>query len=183
VRPLLPKELEEKHSSEHISFENALDKGIEITREDKKEEKAEFQFDAVFKPDSTQIQIFGEGNFLYSSLISVLKILISVSQLVRSSLDGYNVTIFAYGQTGSGKTFSMEGPEDVYENEEMQGIIPRSFEFLIDAVEKSAEKGWIYKLEASYLEVYCEELNDLLHSTFFRILALFNSPIQAAIKS
>ncbi|CBY22292.1 unnamed protein product [Oikopleura dioica] len=145
VRPLLPKELEEKHSSEHISFENALDKGIEITREDKKEEKAEFQFDAVFKPDSTQIQIFGE-----------------VSQLVRSSLDGYNVTIFAYGQTGSGKTFSMEGPEDVYENEEMQGIIPRSFEFLIEAVEKSKEKGWIYKLEASYLEVYCEELNDLL---------------------
>jgi kinesin family protein C1 len=54
----------------------------------------------------------------------------------------------------------------------MQGIIPRSFEFLIDAVEKSAEKGWIYKLEASYLEVYCEELNDLLHGAFFRILAL-----------
>ena len=64
MRPLLPKELEEKHSSEHISYENALDKGIEITREDKKDEKAEFQFDAVFKPDSTQIQIFGEGNFL-----------------------------------------------------------------------------------------------------------------------
>ena len=161
MRPLLPKELEEKHSSEHISYENALDKGIEITREDKKDEKAEFQFDAVFKPDSTQIQIFGEGNF-YSFLIAVFLILISVSQLVRSSLDGYNVTIFAYGQTGSGKTFSMEGPEDVYENEEMQGIIPRSFEFLIEAVEKSKEKGWIYKLEASYLEVYCEELNDLL---------------------
>ena len=61
----------------------------------------------------------------------------------------------------------MEGPEDVYENDEMQGIIPRSFEFLIDAVEKSAEKGWIYKLEASYLEVYCEELNDLLQGAFF----------------
>jgi kinesin family protein C1 len=161
VRPLLPKELEEKHSSEHISFENALDKGIEITREGQKDEKAEFQFDAVFKQDSTQIQIFGEGNFLYSSLIAIFSILFSVSQLVRSSLDGYNVTIFAYGQTGSGKTFSMEGPEDVYENEEMQGIIPRSFKFLI-AVEKSKEKGWIYKLEASYLEVYCEELNDLL---------------------
>ena len=71
MRPLLPKELEEKHSSEHIGFENALDKGIEITREDKKDEKAEFQFDAVFKPDSTQIQIFGEGKFLgFSSLIS-----------------------------------------------------------------------------------------------------------------
>jgi kinesin family member C1 len=96
-----------------------------------------------------------------NNLISVLKISCSVSQLVRSMLDGYNVTIFAYGQTESEKTFSMEGPEYVYENEEMQGIIPRSFKFLI-AVEKSKEKGWIYKLEASYLEVYCEELNDLL---------------------
>jgi kinesin family member C1 len=119
-------------------------------------------FYAVFKPDSTQIQIFGDGKFFlrFSSLISIL--LFTVSQLVQSSLDVYNVTIFAYGRTGYGKTFSMEGPEDVYENDEMQGIIPRLFEFLIDAVEKSAEKGWIYKLEASYLEVYCEKLDDLL---------------------
>ena len=94
---------------------------------------------------------------------------------MRSSLDGYNVTIFAYGQTGSGKTFSMEGPEDVYENEEMQGIIPRSFEFLIEAVEKSKEKGWIYKLEASYLEVYCEELNDLLEGESVKLKRLLNN--------
>jgi kinesin family member C1 len=112
VRPLLPKELEEKHSSEHIGFENALDKGIEITREDKKDEKAEVQF-------SNRIQLKfkfpAKVHFLrFSSLISKSSFLIflfTVSQLVRSSLDGYNVTIFAYGQTGSGKTFSME---DVY---------------------------------------------------------------------
>ena len=61
MRPLLPKEIEENHTADHISFENALDKGIEITREDKKGEKAEFEFDAVFQPGSTQMQIFGEG--------------------------------------------------------------------------------------------------------------------------
>ena len=82
--------------------------------------------------------------------------------MVRSSLDGYNVCIFAYGQTGSGKTFSMEGPENVYDEPELTGIIPRSFEYLIETVEKAKEKGWSYTLEAAYLEVYCEELRDLI---------------------
>lgn len=56
----------------------------------------------------------------------------------------------------------MEGPENAYDDEEFIGIIPRSFEFLINTIEKSKEKGWSFELEASYLEVYCEELRDLL---------------------
>ncbi|CAN0258536.1 unnamed protein product, partial [Ectocarpus sp. 8 AP-2014] len=52
-----------------------------------------FEFDRVFKPDSSQEGVFE-----------------AVSPLVTSVLDGYNVCIFAYGQTGSGKTFTMEGP-------------------------------------------------------------------------
>ena len=142
IRPLLPKELAENHTSDHITFNT--DNGLELEREEKKE-KTEFEFDKVFQPSSTQAQVFEE-----------------VQQLVRSSLDGYNVCIFAYGQTGSGKTFSMEGPENAYDDEEFIGIIPRSFEFLINTIEKSKEKGWSFELEASYLEVYCEELRDLL---------------------
>jgi len=144
IRPLLPREIEENHVDTHITYENNPDKALEILPEGKKE-PSEFEFDKVFRPGSTQGQVFEE-----------------VQQLVRSSLDGYNVCIFAYGQTGSGKTFSMEGPEDVYENEDMVGIIPRSFDFLMETVEKSKEKGWTYSLEAAYLEVYCEELRDLL---------------------
>ena len=144
IRPLLPREIEENHVDSHITYENNPDKALEILPEGKKE-PSEFEFDKVFRPGSTQGQVFEE-----------------VQQLVRSSLDGYNVCIFAYGQTGSGKTFSMEGPEDVYENEDMVGIIPRSFDFLMETVEKSKEKGWTYSLEAAYLEVYCEELRDLL---------------------
>ena len=144
VRPLLPKELADNHTSDHITFASNMDKGIEIQREDKKD-KTEFEFDKVFQQNSTQTEVFDE-----------------VQQLVRSSLDGYNVCIFAYGQTGSGKTFSMEGPENAYEEEELVGIIPRSFQYLIETIESAKEKGWKYDLEAAYLEVYCEELRDLL---------------------
>ena len=36
VRPLLPAELEENHTADHITFDSNMDKGIEIEREDKK---------------------------------------------------------------------------------------------------------------------------------------------------
>ena len=45
------------------------------------------------------------------------------------------------------------------------GIIPRSFDYLINTIEIAKEKGWEYKLEASYLEIYCEELRDLCEDT------------------
>ena len=51
-----------------------------------------FEFDRVFLPVSTQIEVYAE-----------------VHPLVVSAMDGYNVCICAYGQTGSGKTFTMEG--------------------------------------------------------------------------
>ncbi len=43
--------------------------------------------------------------------------------VVLSSLEGYNATIFAYGQTGSGKTFTITGGAERYVD---RGIIPRS---------------------------------------------------------
>ncbi|MCO5571946.1 hypothetical protein L7F22_025697 [Adiantum nelumboides] len=51
-----------------------------------------FTFDRVFKPHTSQADVFEE-----------------VAHLTQSVLDGYNTCIFAYGQTGSGKTHTLEG--------------------------------------------------------------------------
>lgn len=70
-------------------------------------------------------------------------------------LDGFNCTVFAYGATGSGKTFSMAGtPEN-------PGIMSRSVEYIF---QKLDERKGQHKLRLSYLEIYNEQIRDLLVS-------------------
>ncbi|PWW77493.1 kinesin-domain-containing protein [Tuber magnatum] len=76
-----------------------------------------------------------------------------ISQLVQSALDGYNVCIFCYGQTGSGKTYTMSSED---------GMIPRAVHQIYATAKGLEEKGWIYKMEGSFVEVYNENINDLL---------------------
>ncbi|PNY29690.1 Kinesin-like protein [Tolypocladium capitatum] len=95
-----------------------------------------FEFDRVFTPGTQNEEIFGE-----------------ISQLVQSALDGYNVCIFCYGQTGSGKTYTMSSDD---------GMIPRATHMIYDTITKLKEKSWEYTMEGSFVEVYNEELNDLL---------------------
>ncbi|GKT66832.1 kinesin family protein [Colletotrichum tofieldiae] len=95
-----------------------------------------FEFDRVFDPSAQNQDVFDE-----------------ISQLVQSALDGYNVCIFCYGQTGSGKTHTMSSSD---------GMIPRATHMIYDTVTKLREKQWTYKMEGSFIEVYNEELNDLL---------------------
>jgi len=98
-----------------------------------------FKFDRAFTARACQEDVFAE-----------------VSQFVQSALDGYNVSLFAYGQTGSGKTHTMFGSNgDV-------GIIPRSIAQILEAVEEQKENNWEYALEASFLEIYQEQVFDLL---------------------
>ncbi|ELU08954.1 hypothetical protein CAPTEDRAFT_178367 [Capitella teleta] len=73
-------------------------------------------------------------------------------------LEGYNGTIFAYGQTGTGKTFTMEGLRSL---PELRGIIPNSFAHIFGAIAK-AEGDVRFLVRVSYLEIYNEEVRDLL---------------------
>lgn len=77
------------------------------------------------------------------------------SPLVVSVLDGYNVCIFAYGQTGTGKTFTMEGTEN------NRGVNYRTLEQLFQIAEERKETH-SYKISVSVLEVYNEQIRDLL---------------------
>ncbi|KAL4622505.1 kinesin-like protein KIF17 isoform X1 [Arapaima gigas] len=77
--------------------------------------------------------------------------------LVEGVTEGYNGTIFAYGQTGSGKSFTMQG---IAEPPAQRGIIPRAFEHIFETIQCAENTKFLVR--ASYLEIYNEEIRDLL---------------------
>ncbi|GAA6093065.1 kinesin-like protein KIF3A [Tachysurus ichikawai] len=101
-----------------------------------------FTFDTVFSPDSKQLDVYN----------------LTARPIIDSVLEGYNGTIFAYGQTGTGKTFTMEGVRAV---PELRGIIPNSFAHIFGHIAK-AEGDTTFLVRVSYLEIYNEEVRDLL---------------------
>ncbi|XP_053116925.1 kinesin-like protein KIF15 isoform X2 [Hemicordylus capensis] len=111
-----------------------------------------FTFDHVADMDTTQESVFS----------SVAK------NIVESCMNGYNGTIFAYGQTGSGKTFTMMGPPDSDNfTHNLRGVIPRSFEYLFFLIEREKEKagaGKSFLCKCSFIEIYNEQIFDLLDS-------------------
>jgi hypothetical protein len=85
--------------------------------------------------------------------------------MIDSFFEGYNQTIMAYGQTGSGKTFTMGTASDESEPgiDKDSGILPR---FIVDAFGRIAKLKETKEVTAtvSFLEVYNEQLKDLLAS-------------------
>ncbi|CAH0664246.1 unnamed protein product [Spodoptera exigua] len=79
-----------------------------------------------------------------------------VRPLVASVLDGFNGCVFAYGQTGTGKTHTMEGTPD------HEGIIPRAFRHIWAHIENSASPDVTHLVSCSYIELYLEDVRDLL---------------------
>ncbi|XP_064614388.1 kinesin-like protein KIF11-A [Liolophura sinensis] len=109
-----------------------------------------FSFDHVFAAHTPQIEV-------YKGI---------VTPIIEEVLMGYNCTIFAYGQTGTGKTFTMEGErtEDAtisWEEDPLCGIIPRAMHNIFERLQASEVE---YSVRVSFLELYNEELFDLLGS-------------------
>jgi kinesin family protein 5 len=88
--------------------------------------------------------------------------------IIDGVLSGYNGTLFAYGQTGTGKTHTMMG-EDVHADS--RGIIPRALDHIFEAVEENSDK-FTYELNMSYVQLYCELLQDLLEPDFSKTLTI-----------
>ena len=78
--------------------------------------------------------------------------------MLDNALKGFNACLFAYGQTGSGKTYSMMGiPSD-------PGVIPRLCkELFLRASRMKAEHGSSVAVTCTYLEIYNENVRDLLN--------------------
>ncbi|KAE8574211.1 hypothetical protein XENTR_v10003328 [Xenopus tropicalis] len=114
-----------------------------------------FTFDAVYDSNSKQVELYDE----------------TFRPLVDSVLLGFNGTIFAYGQTGTGKTYTMEG---VRIDPEKRGVIPNSFEHIFTHISRSQNQQ--YLVRASYLEIYQEEIRDLLSKDQSKRLELKERP-------
>ena len=81
----------------------------------------------------------------------------TMNDIIKSSVQGYNGTIFAYGQTGSGKTFTISGSPNSFT---YRGIIPRAITRLFNEISNKPE--FDFNIQISYLEIYNEIMFDLL---------------------
>lgn len=153
-RPMNQKEIAQGH--QRIIEMNVKKGTIEINNPAKKEEVPRmFTYDSVYDWNSKQIDLYDE----------------TFRQLVDSVLEGYNGTIFAYGQTGTGKTFTMEG---VRSDPILRGVIPNSFEHIFTHIARTQNQQ--YLVRASYLEIYQEDIRDLLSKDQSRRLELKERP-------
>ncbi|ETP46819.1 hypothetical protein F442_07016 [Phytophthora nicotianae P10297] len=165
IRPMLPRELAHNAStcvSKSRGEENAIELHDGATGERK------FTFDHVFPQTATQTELYDAA----------------LQPWMVSFLQGFNVTVIAYGQTGSGKTHTMgnhmpstsllsnnlfarspstgdtdEESVDTVDSDE--GLIPR---FLHQLFAKLNDSGSKFQLSVSFLEIYGEDIHDLLDS-------------------
>uniref|UniRef100_A0A8C7YLV8 Kinesin family member 4 n=1 Tax=Oryzias sinensis TaxID=183150 RepID=A0A8C7YLV8_9TELE len=139
-RPLVPKEINEGCQC-CLAFVPGEPQVIVGT------EKA-FTYDYVFDPTAEQEEVFSSA----------------VSPLLRGLFRGYHATVLAYGQTGSGKTYSMGGTyTSAQENDPSVGVIPRVIKKIFEEREKKTDSE--FSLSISYLEIYNEDILDLLCSS------------------
>ncbi|CAL1399189.1 unnamed protein product [Linum trigynum] len=138
---------DEKHLVSHAVISCNEKKGLVslVQNTAHKQIDKSYQFDKVFGPTCEQTDLFDSA----------------VTPIVNEVLEGYNCTIFAYGQTGTGKTYTMEGGM-VSEDGEFPsdaGIIPRAVQQIFEVLEARSED---YSMKVTFLELYNEEIMDLL---------------------
>ncbi|XP_025977570.1 kinesin-like protein KIF18A [Dromaius novaehollandiae] len=105
----------------------------------RKKKDLKFVFDAVFAESSSQLEVFEH----------------TTKSVLDGFLNGYNCTVLAYGATGAGKTHTMLGsPQD-------PGVMYLTMMALYNCMDQIKEDK-ICNVAVSYLEVYNEQIRDLL---------------------
>ena len=120
---------------------------------------SEFNFDRVFAPASMTRELYD------AALVDT----------VTSVMDGFHASVFCYGQTSSGKTHTVQGRDGIDQlaarGGELDsggtgdlaadpGLIELALRSVFDYIAEHQEREFL--LRVSYLEVYNEQVNDLL---------------------
>ncbi|KAJ8984488.1 hypothetical protein NQ317_006148 [Molorchus minor] len=117
-----------------------------------------FNFDRIFRSHSSQLDIY-KG---------------VVAPMIPDVISGYNCTVFAYGQTGSGKTYTMTGDKckfvEDWKTDPEAGCIPRAAAHIFEELQLEKHER---SVKVSYLELYNEEIRDLLNDEDI-VLPIFN---------
>ena len=106
-----------------------------------RQQRTTYHFDRVLGTMSSQEEVFQQ----------------TIKGNIPDVLSGFECTMFAYGQTGTGKTHTMEGD---LANSDNHGVIPRAAQAIFDQL--ADPKYCESEVTASYLEIYNEDLADLL---------------------
>ncbi|OLL25260.1 Kinesin-like protein 6 [Neolecta irregularis DAH-3] len=105
----------------------------------KKVKDIRYAFDRIFDQNSSQEEVYSK----------------TVQPLINGLFEGYNATVFAYGATGCGKTHTTSGtPED-------PGLIFLTMRELFEKITDIKDDKSV-ELSLSYLEIYNENIRDLL---------------------
>ncbi|XP_013723278.2 kinesin-like protein KIN-7A [Brassica napus] len=151
LRPLNKKELLAKDQVAWQCVDSHTIVSKPQAHHERSHQQSSFTFDKVFGPESFTEDVYEDG----------------VKNVALSALMGINATIFAYGQTSSGKTYTMRGVTEKAVNDIYNHII------------KTPERDFTIKI--SGLEIYNENVRDLLNSESGRALKLLDDPEKGTV--
>lgn len=99
---------------------------------------SKFEFDRVFGEDCKTSEVYQSRT----------------EDIVAAAVRGFNGTVFAYGQTNSGKTYTIRGSATE------PGVIRLAVRDMFDLIQQDVDREFLLRM--SYMEIYNEEINDLL---------------------
>ncbi|CAF9916462.1 MAG: hypothetical protein GOMPHAMPRED_001014 [Gomphillus americanus] len=141
-----------------VSTEGARGKTVDLSMGPNALSNKTYHFDKVFSPAADQSMVYDDV----------------VAPILDEMIGGYNCTVFAYGQTGTGKTYTMSG--DMTDTlgllSDAAGIIPRALYSLFGKLEANETENTV---KISFIELYNEELRDLLASDDSTKLKLYEA--------